>query len=91
MGKTTDPIVESAPKRKRSRAMSQLITDFDEVFQSIGGAGTFQYCLFALLGLNAILGTEIIWFNFIAYKMDHFCGIEELGMYEMMTHPYGMK
>jgi len=66
------------PNKTNRKGSLEMIQDFDQVFDSIGGAGMFQYCLFALLGLNSILGTEIIWFNFIAYKMDHFCHVPEL-------------
>ena len=52
--------------------------DIDQAFTIVGEFGTFQIGILMAIGVTSFLGSDVIWANFIAYNMEHWCRVGSL-------------
>ena len=62
---------------------------FDDVFESIGGIGIYQICLYLLLGLPSFYGGyQSMAMTFLGPKHDHWCKVERLANLTAVQQKY---
>ncbi len=58
--------------------MKQTIKSFDDIYDVIGGFGTYQVILLTVSLLVSALQVETIYLNFVLHTQEHWCYVPEL-------------